>query len=81
MRHTADSITDDQLDALYERLDKHVRAVERASGLAEQWDGDPAPITRSEASRLLDEVLRLSGWEQGDPRPTLSVVPEAESVS
>ncbi|MGW2861894.1 hypothetical protein [Streptomyces sp. NPDC001205] len=75
MRHTADTITDDELDGLYERLDKLSRAVERASALAERWADSPAPIVRSQAAELLAAVLRASGWEQTDPRNGLTVVP------
>ena len=76
MKHTADTITDDQLDAMYERLDTLSRAVERASALAERWADSPAPIARSQAAELLAAVLQASGWVQTDAPPRLTVVEE-----
>lgn len=50
MRHTADSITDDELDALYERLALAEGAIERVMQLgnvlraADAPDGAPSPL-------------------------------------
>ncbi|MFE5301834.1 hypothetical protein [Streptomyces sp. NPDC056632] len=45
------------------------RALARAHALAEQWQGDPATITRAEASTLLMEVIQLRGWTQTPVEP------------
>ncbi|WP_331445833.1 hypothetical protein [Streptomyces xanthochromogenes] len=37
MRHTADTITDDELDALYERLDRLVSWVADLADMPEDW--------------------------------------------
>lgn len=63
---TASTITDTELDALYERLDKQSRALDRADGLADQWAGDMTSVTRSAAGDLFASVLELNGWEQTD---------------
>lgn len=54
-----------------------VRAVERASALAEHWAGDRTPVDRSTAADTFATVLELHGWEQTDaePRPVLRAVP------
>ncbi|MFE4867674.1 hypothetical protein [Streptomyces sp. NPDC056682] len=50
MRHTADTINDDELDALYERLERAEGAVERVLQLgnvlraADAPDGTPSPL-------------------------------------
>lgn len=68
-RYTADSITDDALDALYARLDKTFRALDRAHALAEGWDGSDEAITRTQAAELLSSAIELNGWDQiDDPR-------------
>ncbi|MFE2017567.1 hypothetical protein ACFW9O_05855 [Streptomyces sp. NPDC059499] len=57
------------------RLDL-LRALDRAHALVEEWDGDPAPIARSDAADMLAEVLKLHGWEQKpQPGPRLRAVP------
>ena len=77
-RKTASTINDQELDALYERLDKHSRALDRAHALTEQWAGDMTPVTRSAAADLFATVIELNGWEQTDPRPRLAAVPDAK---
>jgi hypothetical protein len=69
-------------DAPEEHVDKIRRALARAESLADLWSGDTTPITRSEASDLLTEVLKLSGWTQADPdpRPRLQAVPDGPVV-
>lgn len=79
MRPTASSITDDQLDALYERLDKQSRALNRAHALAESWTGHQTLITRDGAARLLDQVLG-DGWMQIAPRPVGDGHPELTEI-
>lgn len=64
-----DDLTDDQLDALYTRLDLMSRALDRAEALADQWAADMTQISRSEAADLFATVLELHGWEQEDPQP------------
>lgn len=74
-RKTADTITDDELDRLYERLDKQARALNRADALADGWAGDMTTVTRSAAADLFASVLALNGWTQTDARPRLVAVP------
>lgn len=74
-RKTADTITDDELDALYERLDKQARALNRADAVADGWAGDMTPVTRSAAADLFASVLELNGWTQTDAVPKLRAVP------
>lgn len=80
-RKTVDQISDDELDALYERLDKHSRALDRAHALTEQWAGDMTAVTRSAAADLFATVIELNGWEQTDPRPHLAAVPTVTKES
>lgn len=63
-RLTAAQITDAELAALYERLDKQSRALDRANSLADGWAGDMTAVTRSAAADLFASVLELNGWEQ-----------------
>jgi hypothetical protein len=83
VRHTASTITDDQLDALYRRLDKQSRALDRANALADGWAGDMTETTRSAAGDLFASVLELDTWEQVDA-PTvarhLAAVPSKETA-
>lgn len=74
-RKTASTINDQELDALYERLDKHSRALDRAHAFTEQWAGDMTTVTRSEAADLFASLIQLNGWEQTDARPRLLAVP------
>ena len=78
-RKTADTITDDELDALYARLNKHSRALDRAHAMTEQWAGDMTTVTRSGAADLFATVIELNGWEQTDARPRLAAVPTPQS--
>lgn len=78
-RRNADTITDDELDALYGRLELANRALGRAHSLAESWEGDPAPITGSEVSDALYAAIRLHGWTRGDT-PPLRLVAAEESA-
>ncbi|MGK3107931.1 hypothetical protein [Streptomyces sp. WAC05858] len=55
--------------------ERHTRALDRAHALAEEWSGDPRPISRAEAAELLSEVLQLDGWTVSEPRPVLRAVP------
>ncbi|NUL14484.1 hypothetical protein [Streptomyces lunaelactis] len=80
-RKSIDEITSDELDALYERLDKHSRALDRAHALTEQWAGDMTPVTRSGAADLFASLIELNGWEQTDARPHLAAVPPAAKES
>ena len=80
MRHTADTITDDDLDALYERMDLMRRALERAASLCDQWTCGPATLDRDEAMDQLADALRLDGWQQSAAVPRLSVVPESPTT-
>lgn len=87
-RHTADTITDDVLEQLYDRLEAATaigdelraqldltrRALNRADALTDQWAGDMTLITRSAAADLYATVLELHGWEQTNP-PALHTVP------
>jgi hypothetical protein len=80
-RKTVDNITDDELDALYARLDKHSRALDRAHAFTEQWAGDMTTVTRSEAADLFATVIELNGWEQTGTRPRLVAVPPVTKES
>ena len=81
-RPTAATITAADLAALYERLDKQSRALDRANSLADGWAGDMTQTTRSAAADLFASVLELDGWEQVDA-PTvarhLAAVPAQET--
>jgi hypothetical protein len=82
-RPTAADITDVELAALYERLDKQARALDRADALADGWAGDMTETTRSAAADLFASVLELNGWEQTDaPAPArhLAAVPSKETA-
>ncbi|MER7788574.1 hypothetical protein [Streptomyces sp. NPDC097640] len=61
--------------------DRHVRALDRAHALAEEWSGDQSPITRAKAAELLMEVLQLDGWTVSEPRLALRAVPDPEPLS
>lgn len=78
-RRTASTINDQELDALYERLDKHSRALDRADALTDQWAGDMTLVTRSGAADLFATVIELNGWEQTDARPRLVAVPASDA--
>ena len=80
-RKTASTINDQELDALYERLDKHRRALDRAHALTEQWAGDMTTVTRSAAADLFASLIELNGWTQTDPRPRLTAVPAAKETA
>lgn len=45
---------------------RYSRALDRAHALADEWCGDPRPISRAEAAELLSAVLRLDGWTESD---------------
>ncbi|MEU0397963.1 hypothetical protein ABZ208_35460 [Streptomyces sp. NPDC006208] len=42
-RHTADTITDDDLDRLYERLAKAEAAIDRVRVVADRWQRNGTP--------------------------------------
>lgn len=92
-RHTADTITDDALEQLYDQLEAATaiadelraqldltrRALNRADALTDQWAGDMTTTTRSAAADLYATVLELHGWTETDP-PTLHTVPTDHST-
>lgn len=57
---------------------RYERPLARAHALAEQWDGDPSPITRAEAARLLAEAISPDGWTETDI-PRMAVIPPEAS--
>ncbi|MER5461633.1 hypothetical protein ABT010_13285 [Streptomyces sp. NPDC002668] len=77
-RKTASTINDEELDALYERLDKQSRALDRAHAMTEEWAGDMTTVTRSAAADLFASLIELNGWTQTDARPRLAAVPDAK---
>ena len=64
-------MTTDNHRRLYER------PLARAHALADEWDGDPRPITRTEAARLLAEAINPDGWTETTAPPLVAVPPEA----
>lgn len=54
-----------------DQRERFARALNRAHGLVEEWDGDPTPIPRAEAARLLTET-------DLPDRPHLHVVPDPQ---
>lgn len=65
-----------------EQRERFARALNRAHGLVEEWAGDPTPITRAEAARLLADVLDTTPgvWTEAHlpDRPHLHVVPDPQ---
>ncbi|MGW7688887.1 hypothetical protein ACWGMA_08330 [Streptomyces asiaticus] len=60
--------------------ERHTRALDRAHALAEEWSGDPRPISRAEAAELLSLVLQLDGWTVSEPLSArLRLVPVLEA--
>lgn len=61
-----------------DRLDRAMRALDRAHALAESWQGDQQTITHAQAAEQLMDVIQLSGWTQTDAQPALHVARAAE---
>ncbi|MCM2579514.1 hypothetical protein [Streptomyces meridianus] len=72
-RPKASTITDEQLDALYERLDKISRALNRADAQVDDWAGDKTLVTRGAAAEQFGMMLELNGWVESSARPAVSV--------
>ncbi|MGW4786138.1 hypothetical protein [Streptomyces sp. NPDC004230] len=81
-RPTAEQITNAELAALYERLEKQTRALDRANALTDGWAGDMTETTRSAAADLFASVIELDGWDQTDapiPARHLTAVPAPDA--